>query len=392
MADAPHDAPTPQPDEAPSAAATPPPTSKASPPEAEETAPSPRRRRFLRKRYLPLHLLLLVALLLAALHVAVDLATDRENILIDASVAKRGDSRDLVVLLHGYTLDASALDELRGVVEAELPDADILAPSYDSGIFSNIPPETIAEHLRRDIRFACYEQAQAGEAYERIFLIGHSLGALLIRKAYLDELESSLPVVGEAEAPDAEANWAARVDRLILMAGMNRGWSLEYKPRDMRRWRHLASRLTHWVGRLSWTGYLIRGAERGAPFVGDLRIQWIRTARHPDLDIAPAFQMLGLKDDVVSRADNMDLSAADNFTFIDVPAGHRSIITFPDTSAGNKRRAVFTELIAQRDTDALRALGREDLQRQMLAERDPTTQHIIFLMHGIRGGAFLNRG
>ncbi len=355
---------------------------------AAEQASPPRRRRFFRRRYLPLHLLLVIALLFAALHVAVDLATDRENILIDADVAKRGDSRELVVLLHGYTLDASALDELRAVVEAQLPDADILAPSYDSGIFSNIRPQTIAEHLRRDIRFACYErETQAGAPYERVFLVGHSLGAVLLRKAYLDELEATLPVEGDANPTGAGSNWATRVDRLILMAGMNRGWSLDYRPRDMRRWRHFLSRLTHWVGRLSWTGYLIRGAERGAPFVGDLRIQWVRAARHPDLDVAPVFQMLGLKDDIVSRADNMDLSAADNFTFIDVPAGHRSIITFPDTSAGNKRRAVFTELISQRDTNALGSLGRDDLRREMLAERDDATDHIIFLMHGIRDDA-----
>ncbi|MCK4873017.1 MAG: alpha/beta hydrolase [Phycisphaerales bacterium] len=321
-------------------------------------------------------------LLLFALHLYIEVTTDRENLLSNVRITAHGDSRDLVVLVHGYTKSSHSLRDLVEVIEEDLPDADILAPNYDSRLCSNVTPDAIAVHLRREIADAAAERGRSGDDYERIILVGHSVGALLVRKAYLDELQGTID--SEQAGPQS---WADRVDRIILIAGMNRGWSLAEKPRDMRWSRKLVTHAVLWIGRLSCTGYFIRGVERGAPFVGDLRIQWIRAARDDRVKLAPVYQMLGLKDDVVARDDDMDLATAENFTFIDVPGGHGSIVTFPNTSHGEKRRRVFATLVGERDGEVLRALGRRDLARKAHTRLLDDVSHIVFIVHGIRDDA-----
>ena len=99
--------------------------------------------------------------------------------------------------------------------------------------------------------------------YDHVTLIGHSLGGILVRKAYMigsgcDEIERCSPM-----------DWAARVDRIVLLASINRGFDPNYI------WwgRAIKSVLLLPFFRLS-RDYMI-----GSDVITDLRISWIRRFR-----------------------------------------------------------------------------------------------------------------
>lgn len=341
---------------------------------------SPRLRTLLRSpRYRGPRVVLAILLFLLGLHVLAELGTDREDVLSHTEVEPGGEHRELVVLLHGYVKGRSSLADLMEVARQELPDADFLAPEYSSGLLSNIPPEEVAKHLRFQIGEVFDERRRVGRPYERVILVGHSAGALIVRQAYLDQWNLALQ-------RGLEDTWAQSVDRVVLLAGMNRGWSLTPKPPHMHWSKKLLCRFGHFLGRLSGTSRFVRALERGSPFVGDLRIQWVRAAHDEDIRLAPVFQMLGLTDDVVTREDNMDLLAAEGFTFIETPGGHRSIVEFGDTPQGRHRRATFARLISTEDPAGLRDTASEEAMARMLGKRDDV-DHVVFIMHGIRDDA-----
>ena len=221
------------------------------------------------------------------------------------------DAKDLAVIVHGYSRGVSVLEDLRRATQEVLPEAALLVPSYPGGVFSNEDPADIAGAILDMIDAADSErEASYGEPYRRIVLIGYSLGALLVRKVY---------VFARAQAQDAaggfqreERPWAHRVERIVLLAGMNRGWSLRPKPENMSWLRAIGLRLAAGVSRLLGRGYLIRRLQRGSPFVTNLRIQWLELARSaapPPLTI----QLLGDRDDVVSAFDSVDIQSGRDF-------------------------------------------------------------------------------
>ena len=212
----------------------------------------------------------------------------QESVLTRTDVEVGKQSRQLVVILHAYMLGWSSLADLKREVKAVLPDADILIPQYDSSPFSDADILQIASHLEALIDETVQRRAANSGGrlqYERVILIGHSVGALLVRKAYLYGRGSTEdhPI---NRGPTHPHSWVRKVDRIILMAGMNRGLSLSPKPKNMKWYKYVISKLGILIGRLTGTGKLIRSVERGSPFVANLRVQWIRLA-HKRGDPAP---------------------------------------------------------------------------------------------------------
>lgn len=138
-----------------------------------------------------------------------------------------GKGETLVVLAHGYQHGSDSLDGLQRIIKEAFPDADILVPNFYSGTFSNAQPEELASDLEHIVN-----DADKDKHYKRILLVGHSLGALLVRKAY---------VYGCGHAEDrgvyssvqGSHEWVNKVDRLVLLAGINRGWSISPRPSQM---------------------------------------------------------------------------------------------------------------------------------------------------------------
>lgn len=157
------------------------------------------------------------------------------------------------------------------MVAEEYPDADVLAPRYfDSrlGVLSNANPYEQADALE----VAIHRQFES-KPYEHVLLIGHSMGASL-RKAL---------VWAHGEEADRPArrgrrDWARKVERFVSLAGINRGWTINPRPENMPRWRAMMCRFGLAVATATGTGRFIRDLQRGAPFVADLRVQWMKVA------------------------------------------------------------------------------------------------------------------
>src|ERR1700746_817846 len=145
----------------------------------------------------------------------------------DKKIDKSGSSKRVVVVLHAGALKGTKLSDVVGAVRAAVEDADIYVPDYPAGFWSSIPPQLLAEDLADRIDSLEKSRRIDGISYETITLIGHSLGALLARKAY---------VIARGQTQDCREperqpqRWAMLVDRIVLLAGMNRGWSYETRP------------------------------------------------------------------------------------------------------------------------------------------------------------------
>ena len=217
---------------------------------------------------------------------------------------KRGDSRYLAVLVHGLG-STRLIDDVKESLAEYLPEADLMVPQFNSGLWSNSDPVELSQSLSDCIRNA--ENARPG-GYEHIILVGHSFGGLLARKAYVFASGQNHEMWKAGLKPMLEP-WAAKVSRIILLAGMNRGWSATPKPRH-RSWFKTA---WYWTGdtvaRFTRTGHLLRSLKRGSPFIANLRIQWINLFRDGK-PVPTTVQILGDIDDVVTDEDNIDLQSA----------------------------------------------------------------------------------
>ncbi|HEY2589282.1 MAG TPA: hypothetical protein VGI81_26290, partial [Tepidisphaeraceae bacterium] len=290
-------------------------------------------------------------------------------------VLSRGESSQLVVILHAWVSSSSSMADVRTTVVEAMPNADLLTPDYPASLLSNADPIDIADELVDVIRAAWDQRIAKGKAYAEIILIGYSLGALLVRKAFaFARGHDDDTHCGIQRAPQP---WASAVTRIILLAGMNRGWAFHRGERGMS--------LPKWLGYqgiallFAWLGIakLINSVRRGAPFVANLRVQWIRligSSTPPPLTV----QLLGQGDDVVSQDDNVDLQSGAEFIYKWLPdTAHADAASFSKGPGGAVRKRIFCEAML---TPANELIG-DAIQKP---ERDVTIQDVVFVMHGIR--------
>jgi pimeloyl-ACP methyl ester carboxylesterase len=281
---------------------------------------------------------------------------------------KSNNSNILVVLLHGYTHTPRDLNSLDKEVQKSLPNADIFRPYYSSWLLSNTDPIEEAFTLVDEI--ATYFNSKQ---YDKVILIGHSTGAVIIRKAYLYALgiQDDVPV----PSLNKPKVWATKVDRIITLAGMNRGFNYSKKPNRMNWLKYWSYRIGIFLGEKTGSGKFIRSFMRGSPFIANLRVQWIRLAVDERFSLPPTIQLIGMRDDVVEIKDNYDLASDRNFRNILVQnTGHASIIKLDDPQNGSFRRSKFR--------DALQTPV-EDLETQNPPRKKPSDV-VVIVQHGIR--------
>lgn len=297
----------------------------------------------------------------------------------------------LVVLLHGSTGTAHSLHDVQAIVKQALPTSDQLCPSMPMQAFSFVDPQAIVQDLLVLLDEAWQEKKKGGVSYRRVLLIGHSAGALLARKLYVC-------ACGEQEAapfqPVSEADvreWAPAVERLILLAGMNRGWSIVH---NLPLRQAISFRVGALLGELCLlAGYqpLLFQLRRGAPFITNLRIQWLSMRRKPPQNPhLRVIQLLGSTDDIVSPDDNVDMVTGNNFVYLDMPmSGHANVIEMDERSeAGAKRKERFVAALTA-DEAWLRENNIEpvDANGGSPAQRNDV-QEVVFVIHGIRDYGF----
>ncbi len=298
-------------------------------------------------------------------------------------------SSSLFVVLHAFTNSREEMMDVKREIWAAYPDADIMAPNYDSGVFSNASLFIAAAQINEAIHEAVENRKKAGSPYGKIILVGHSIGALLARKAY---------VYGGKPSPDypygpnsnVPRPWVNDVDRIILLAGINRGWSTDRQG--------ILDRLYTWSGRMfnkiTGLGQMVMSAERGMPFPANLQADWVRFGHSEGQGPAPVIQLLGSEDIQVSEMDNKELISTRDFVFIPVPeATHGNVIYFDDREPGLdqaerearvRRRGLFREALSK-PFGELR--GRWGSRQPNLDSYDPDRlkkRHIVFVVHGIR--------
>ncbi len=285
-----------------------------------------------------------------------------------------GGSRQLVVLVHGWTRGPSQLEAVAKAALDSRPGADIMMVGYAGQIFSDADPCGIAAQIDGKI-----DELQKANQYDDIVLCGYSAGALLVRKAYVYGCGS----VGDSPGSDrrretvgVRKQWVDKVNRIVLLAGMNRGASIEKMGPH--------AKLALMVAKVTGTGHFAIECIRGAPFVANLRVQWVRTmhaAERDNLKRPAVVQLLGEVDDVVSEEDSRDVTVARDFIWTKVyNTDHYKMAVLDETPSGRERRGKIMEAFG--DEDVLAELKRKS--NTVAQETDDKVTEVVFVLHGIR--------
>ena len=298
-------------------------------------------------------------------------------------------SDELVVILHAYDHGPYNIRHVRDRVTAIRPRADVYVPRMPTGVFSFADPNSIVAELLKDIDHIVSQKGKPG--YSQITLIGHSLGALLARKLYIAAHGENADAPFEtALANSSPRAWVQQVDRIILLAAMNRGWSISH---HLSIYRAISWSLGVWI--LTLLSLVRRGTplistiRRGASFITQLRVQWLsmlRRASQNQQALATTIQLLGTIDDMVSPDDNIDLATGGQFIYLDVPvSGHANVIDMDDSPFGLQRLAVFQRALSE-PAAILKAGNLQPVD--LLFTPDDRVKNVIFVIHGIRDEGF----
>jgi pimeloyl-ACP methyl ester carboxylesterase len=336
----------------------------------------------------------------------------------------------LVVAVRGWTTSGERLlfgrpgSEIRADFIAALTpmvsDAEVWAPDLDMAMFSMRSAESLSLELLEKIG----AKVAASPGVERIVIVGYSSGSLLARRVFC-MAHGALPD-GTVSGPPAR--WADKIDRMVILAGITRGW--EYSSASPAHVRFLAPvlhQLTRLVGWWKMKGKpvessvpFIQQLRRGSPFVISTRIQYInvlevlRKRRKIDAPLRvnglpSTVFLLGARDEFISPADCTELGPRVEFAFVDLPGSNHieALHIVGDDPVAIERKNRLAAVIGM-EFDALIqepwAIPAEDIDdylNPMDVDDDvvgaskpnsdvarPAVEHAILVVHGIRDNGF----
>jgi predicted esterase len=374
---------------------------------------------------------------------------------MESQLTKRGGGRELAVVLHGPHGSPEQMQGVARAIEERSEDIDILAPILPWGGFFGLLKATSVEQIVRDIvgeidkALANRERRGDSGAYERLILLGYSCGAVIARKIAIVVHGETAGAPFVRDMKGLERTWAGSIERIILLAGMSRGWA----PEIARDWFQSAFwKFGSWycaiVAMLRLPVPTLYAMRQGQPFIVQTRLEWLaltrsnrlaekRLARARELKgrggrfsmcepLLPIFvvQLLGAVDDLVSPDDAVDIviDRGNNASFV--------LIETPDTThhgairmrkPDEKQRKMLEDALGgfARDgkslvnvcresslTDQARFLllakaagdSRDDLEKIAIARThmadtltatpDEKTTDVVFVIHGIRDKGF----
>ena len=338
----------------------------------------------------------------------------------------------MAVVLHGMRMEPQALQPL--------VDTLLKAPGYeDTRIFvPRLPFSTLSTARAEDIT-ACIvdfvdqawrEKQATGSDYRSVLLVGHSMGSLFARKLYVvargelasapfeKSLRSALGLSEGNPTPVPPRPWAQAVDRIVLLGAINRGWSVDHHMPFGRMLEMQAGlSVNRLVQAMGGPPFAVMATRKGAPFVTQLRLQWLemmdceqrRLALQPStaeakhavaaqgagadatghrcmggssMPVVPVAQLLGTQDDLIPPGDGIDPVAGSAFVYLEVPqSNHSTVVEMGgDTSVAQQRRAALVRALQP-------GVVESSVAPELVAARgapDFDVKHVVFVMHGIR--------
>jgi pimeloyl-ACP methyl ester carboxylesterase len=293
--------------------------------------------------------------------------------------------RRLVVIATGINVRSKQWQPLlmQLLQEQEFADSEWLVYSHygwwsvrTASKFFTQSLETVALDLKAKIELAWIAAMENGKPYDDVILIGHSLGGLLIRQAYL------VAAGAYPKTLESEINWVKKVSRFVLFASLNNG--LESN-----------NFLLPIVNISSTTGWLsiIRDTVQGSDFITNLRISWIRYFANRSEPEPVMIQILGTSDDTVKRTDSIDLQSFPNGVQLDIPDANHQDLYYPKGKSvealaeWSLRYQLLKWAIVDYNPQNLNLVP-DELQGTVNVDpgRRATQTTTVFIVHGIRDG------
>lgn len=311
-----------------------------------------------------------------------------------------GRSTHLAVFLHGFSECGASM---RGAIAAlrdteDGRNTDVFAPDLPFGTMSRASPDVVMADLLCALDALWAQKAASGTPYVSVVFIGHSMGSLFARKLYVaglgetseapfeDELKSEL-ARRSCESLSHARPWAIATQRIVSLAGMQRGWVISH---HMSLWRGATMSVGVALNRLmqAFGGrrFVVMSAQRGAPFITQLRLQWLARRKQSASEgrrLAVVVQLLGTQDDLVPPDANIDPVTGNDFIYLEVPqSGHATVIRMGAEAgdAGAQRRAVFQRALTI-DSETSPFIP---LVVGTTLKPDPDVTDVVFVIHGIR--------
>jgi len=337
----------------------------------------------------------------------------------------KGRRDELVVVLHGYSGGAERMAAVRETIREDWPGADIYAPVFPFGKWrlSCQRAATIVADQIKIIDELVAERKQSGSGYKDITLVGYSFSAALARKIAIIAYGEQSSTNGERPAPfelefrhfKMPRTWAKLIKRIVLLAGINRGWSV--------------SSAMDWTTTIKWSAMQLLGEtvlrgkptlfeiRKGAPFLVHTRLQWLALmnpeyrspGQQPERPDIVVVQLLGTGDDLVSPDDTVDYSVdlfkeqsgvmvRPSYFYIEVKhSTHHNVIDMAKAGTTQTKRARAERrrkfLLALKEDPAILAHKTISIPREHMADNlppppDPDVTHVVFVIHGIRDKGF----
>lgn len=339
----------------------------------------------------PLIVMFILSIVLISIAVFITKPTN-VGVLSHNHIESTKQSETLVVLLHAYTANGESLDEVKHVIKShsEFEDAHIYAPDLPFGLLSMANPINVSNDLMNKI-----DELWQANNYQKIVFVGHSMGALFARKLYVlatGEQAGARFLAKYHQLAKQQGKsyrkprmWVKSVDRIILLAGMNNGWTLSHhmgiERFIMMKFGTAFGHILEWVHDQEPIIFHIRN---GSGFITQLKLQWLAMRGLSKGDYeggAHIVQLLGTVDDLVPPTDNVDVVTGADFSYIEVPhTGHSNI---KEMSFSSESKSQETSIKNVRAEKFFEALTKQDRQLEEAFEPQEVND-VVFVIHGIR--------
>lgn len=316
---------------------------------------------------------------------------------------EHNEKKTLVIIFHGAWAKPSKFKAMREDCLTQNCDVYIPALPYGRRLSFVSFPKIIAR-VNKEI-----DALVRRENYESIIMIGHSLGAQLVRGLYAAAWEET---AGSTEArPDFKMRpdfaWTSKVTRLIYVAGLHRGWTVDsYVKRGHQAVVYVADRVAGAMKTLGLPLPSVFEAKRGSQALISLRLKVIKLnqfLQRQSLVIDPVtIQVLGTRDDFVTPVSQVDASPNSQIYYVEVPgSGHKDIVHTPSYYKGRwfvgnqkahaeRRKVILGTIINMPAKNFKNRLG-DDIFTTNDFDFSPPVDDVtdlVFIIHGIRDKAY----